>query len=75
MIAQILKEEHLEIEGGKIPIHLLREDLGGEDDDLDLYSVTIDGVEWFVTESQIHANVLFEMMKDHFHEYFNYSKI
>jgi hypothetical protein len=75
MIAQILKEEFLEIEGGRIPIHLLREDLGFEDDDGDLFSVAIDGVEWFVTESQIHAFVLFEMMKDHILEYFHYCKI
>ena len=72
MIAEILKEDFIATEPNseKFPIRLLRTDLGcAEDDDLDLFSVEFNEVEWFVTESQIHAFVLFEMMKDHLLEY------
>lgn len=65
---QIIRTEKIKITGGEIPITLcLDKDQEGE-----YYTISIDGVEWVTTENQMHAVVLFEMMKDHITEYMHY---
>ena len=65
---RILKEEKLKISDGEIPITLcLDKDSEGE-----FYTINIDQVEWLCTENQIHAAVLYNMMKDHITEYMRY---
>ncbi len=63
-----LRKELLQIDGGEIPITLSRD----SDDDGIFFIIDIDGVEWLTTENEIHAAVIFEMMKDHITEYMNY---
>lgn len=65
---QILRTEEIKITGGEIPI-TLRQD---KDREGEFYIIDIDGVEWVTTENQMHAVVLFEMMKDHITEYMHY---
>lgn len=65
---QIVRSEKIKITGGEIPITLcLDKDREGE-----YYTISIDGVEWVTVESQMHAVVLFEMMKDHITQYMHY---
>ncbi len=65
---QIVRSEKIKITGGEIPITLcLDNDQEGE-----FYTINIDGVEWVMIENQMHAVVLFEMMKDHITEYMHY---
>jgi hypothetical protein len=65
---QIVKIEKIKITGGEIPITLYLD----EDQDGKYYTISIDGVEWVTVESQMHAVVLFNMMKDHITEYMHY---
>ncbi len=65
---QIVRAEKIKITGGEIPITLCL-DKGQEGE---FYTIDIDGVEWVTTENQMHAVVLFEMMKDHITEYMHY---
>jgi len=68
MQIEIVKTEKIRITGGEIPITLcLNEDRDGK-----YYTISIDGVEWVTVESQMHAVVLFNMMKDHITEYMHY---
>ena len=72
MIAEILKEDFVKSETEKIPIQLLRTDLGDSDhDDFDLFSVEVNQVEWFVSDSKTRAEILFAMMKDHLQDFFS----
>ena len=64
----IEKTESLAIEGGIIPINLYRR----EDDNLKVWGVDVDGVEWFETENPMHAAVLYNMMVDHLTQYMHY---
>lgn len=54
--------------GGSIPINLyaFKNDLGVS------YELEIDGVLWFNSYSQMHAQVLYNMMRDHITEYMHY---
>ena len=65
---EIEKTESLAIEGGIIPINLYRR----EDDNLKVWGVDVDGVEWFETENPMHAAVLYNMMVDHLTQYMHY---
>ena len=65
---EIEKTESLAIEGGIIPINLYRR----EDDDLKVWGVDVDGVEWLEVENPMHAAVLFNMMVDHITDYMHY---
>lgn len=65
---QIVKTEKIRIAGGEIPITLCLD----EDQEGKYYTISIDGVEWVTVESQMHAVVLFNMMKDHITEYMHY---
>lgn len=65
---QIVKTEKIRITGGEIPITLCLD----EDQEGKYYTISIDGVEWVTVESQMHAVVLFNMMKDHITEYMHY---
>ena len=38
------------------------------------YRVEIDGVEWLTVSNQMHAIVLFEMMRKHISEYMHYEQ-
>ena len=39
-----------------------------------VFGIDIDGVEWCSTNNQVHATVLFNLMKDHITEYMHYEK-
>ena len=65
---QILRTEEIKITGGEIPITLCQDN----DQEGEFYTIDIDGVEWVMTENQMHAVVLFDMMKDHITEYMHY---
>lgn len=65
---QILRTEEIKITGGEIPITLCL----GKDQEGEYYTISIDGVEWVTVENQMHAVVLFEMMKDHITQYMHY---
>ena len=65
---KVVKEEKIKINGGEIPIRLCLDN----DDEGEFYSINIDGVEWLVTETQMHASVLFNMMREHITEYMHY---
>lgn len=67
---EIEKTESLAIEGGIIPINLYRR----EEDNLKVWGVDVDGVEWFEIENPMHAAVLYNMMADHITEYMHYVK-
>ena len=65
---QILKTEKIKVTGGEISITLCLDN----DSERKFYTINIDGVEWLTTENQMHATVLFNMMKDHITEYMHY---
>ncbi len=65
---KVVKEEKIKINGGEIPIRLCLDN----DDEGEFYAINIDGVEWLVTETQMHASVLFNMMREHITEYMHY---
>ena len=65
-----LRKEIIEAGDLKLPIILTEQ----RDGDGIFYGVEIDGVEWFITESSMHAVVMFEMLKDHVTEYMHYEK-
>lgn len=71
---EVLKAETIPTEnGGRIPVELIS---SIEDDEpAPLFSVEVDGVEWFITENVAHASVLFQMMKDHLNEYMHYKSV
>lgn len=62
-----IKQEKIKISNGEIPITLSIDE--------EVFVIDIDGIEWLETENQIHASVLFTMMKEHITEYMNYKKI
>lgn len=41
----------------------------------DTYIIAIDGVEWLQTQNEMHAAVLFELLKDHVTQYVHYEKV
>ena len=65
---KIVRTEEIKITGGEIPITLCQD----KDQEGEFYTIDIDGVEWVTVESQMHAAVLFNMMKDHITEYMHY---
>lgn len=65
-----LQEEPINIEGGTIPIKLIKE----EEEGRLLYSVTIDNVLWLKTEQLHHAAIIFRLLADHVTEYMTYEK-
>ena len=71
---EVLKADKIPTEnGGAIPIELIES--READEPAPLYSVDVDGVEWFITESPMHGQVLFELMKDHITEYMHYKSL
>lgn len=66
---ETLQEEPINIEGGSIPIKLIKEEEGRT-----LYSVTIDSVLWLKTEQLHHAAIIFRLLADHVTEYMTYKK-
>ena len=65
--AEYLREDYIKIEGGQIPIILFK--------DKEKFYIRIDGINWIETENQMHAVVLYEMMKDNITKYMNYRAI
>ncbi len=63
-----VQEEKIKIKGGEIPIRIIEK----KTDEGILYSVEIDGVEWFCIQNRVHVAVLFNLMKDHITEYMHY---
>lgn len=68
---EIVKKAMLQVCGGEIPICLCSE----ADEEGIIYFIEVDGVEWLTTEAPLHANVLFNLMKDHITDYMNYKKL
>lgn len=64
------QEEPINIEGGTIPVKLIKEEEEGKA----LYSVTIDNVLWLRTEQLHHAAIIFRLLADHVTEYMTYEK-
>lgn len=62
-MAKTLRKGRLRVSG--LPLLLIQDGEG-------LYSVEVDGVQWFQTAAIHHAIVLFEMMEEHLEEYFHY---
>lgn len=58
--------EHLTIneQGDKLPITLSSE--------RHVFYIDVDGVNWIQTKNEMHAVVMFEMMKDHITQYMQY---
>ena len=52
------------LNGGQIPIDLIK--------DNKVFSVEIDGVQWFTSDNLMHASILFEMLCKHVTEYMRY---
>lgn len=68
----VLREEKIKVyEGFEIPITLEGEEIDGDME----FTIYIDNVYWVTLENQVHAVVLFELMKDHITEYMHYEKI
>ena len=66
---EIIKAKQIDtLNGGLIPLELIKD----QDEDGFFYSVEVDGVEWFISESLPHATILFEMMSKHINEYMRY---
>ena len=68
---ETLQEEPIDIEGGTIPVKLIKEEEEGKT----LYSVTIDNVLWLKTEQLHHAAIIFRLLADHVTEYMTYRKV
>lgn len=68
----VLREEKVKVyDGFEIPITLEGEEIDGDME----FTIYIDNVYWVTLENQVHAVVLFELMKDHITEYMHYEKI
>lgn len=68
----ILREEKIKVyEGFEIPITLEGEEIDGDTE----FTIYIDNIYWVTLENQVHAVVLFELMRDHITEYMHYEKI
>ena len=61
-------------DGLALPINLYARKRAADPDAI-YYDVTIDGVSWFTTESQMHAIILFDMLKKHVMEYMRYKSL
>lgn len=73
----LLKSDVIETgnsDGLVLPIKLCARKVD-EDPEVILYDVSIDGVPWFFTESQMHAVVLYDMLLKHVMEYMHYESI
>ena len=64
MAAEIVRNEKVDGVGFDLPITLEKE---GE-----TYIVSIDGVEWVRTDNQMHATVMFHMMRENIADYVTY---
>lgn len=71
MEEKVLKTDYINIKGGKIPIKLIRF-LAQE---VEFFAVDIDGVEWLETSNQVHACILFELLRDNVTKYMSYTMI
>ena len=69
MKRDILKYANIKIPSGAIPINLWKKPSD------EVYGVSVDGVDWFVTGSMMHAVVLYTMMSEHLTDYMNYRKV
>ncbi len=69
MERKIIKSGLVASVGFDLPIEL--EETKESEDDC-YYIVLIDSVEWFVTHSLMHGIILYELLKDHVHEYMHY---
>lgn len=68
----VLREEKVKVyDGFEIPITLEGEEIDGDME----FTIYIDNVYWVTLENQVHAVVLFELMRDHITEYMHYEKI
>lgn len=61
-------------DGLALPINLYARK-SKEDPEAIYYDLTIDGVSWFITESQMHAIILYDMLKKHVMEYMHYESL
>lgn len=65
----VVRQEKIKVtDTFQIPISLSKYEEDGEP----YFVIDIDGVEWLCTENQVHAVVLFDMMREHITEYYNY---
>ena len=65
----VLKTEKIDLsESFQIPITLSKDFLDGKP----YFVIDIDGVEWLDTDNEVHAVVLFNMMREHITEYYHY---
>lgn len=64
MAATLVRKELVDGVGFDLPITLEKE---GE-----TYIVSIDGVEWVRTDNQMHATVMFHMMRENISDYVTY---
>lgn len=68
-----IKEDKIKIEGGEIPIILyFHEDEDFEEDSY--YYCEVDGVEWFETDAEHHALILFELLSKGVTDYMHFVK-
>lgn len=66
-----VRKEMIKVRDGfELPIELVVEEIDGDTE----YTIYIDGVFWTILYNEVHAVVLFEMMKDHITEYMHYEK-
>lgn len=73
MIKKALQTKMIKTEnGGEIHITLF---VNIYSEDKQEYTAEVDGVEWFGTESFMHATVLFNLMKAHISDYMHYRSI
>ena len=59
--------------GGQIPLNLFCRK--SEDGSGNYYEAEIDGVSWFTTKGQVHAVILYTMLKKHVNEYMHYKSM
>lgn len=72
----LLRQEQIKIyDGFEIPITLEgTSHLSPKNEEIENYSIYIDGVHWVTVSNRVHVVVLFELMKDHITEYMHYEK-
>lgn len=68
MERKIIKNGLVASVGFDLPIELEESILNEES----YYIVLIDGVEWFTSNSKMHAIILYELLKDHVSEFMHY---
>ena len=62
-----IREEQIEAEDGtKVAIYLYADEVKGS------YQIEVDGVAWLTIDNRTHAIVLYELMRDHLSDYYNF---